>query len=145
MQRKDFDRDFAPQPRIARAIDFSHPARTNERNDFIRAETNAGRKRQEWLVVAGLYGGKQHRQKRAVLVRDGPRVMWRVRARWSVIPGGRLPSTILSSTTTASGSIAWAAAHQAMALGGPCLRGWLFGIRLKEIRHVGTVKVEFGH
>jgi hypothetical protein len=42
--RQYFDRDLALQPRIARAIDFAHAARADERDDFVSAETTARRK-----------------------------------------------------------------------------------------------------
>ena len=41
--RQHFDGDIAPQPRIARAIHFAHPAGSDEGDDFVRAETCAGR------------------------------------------------------------------------------------------------------
>ena len=41
--RQDFDRDVATEPRVARPIDLPHPARANERDDLVGAESNAGR------------------------------------------------------------------------------------------------------
>ena len=42
---KDFDRDDAIEPRVARAIHLAHAARADAGNDFVSAETNAGRQR----------------------------------------------------------------------------------------------------
>src|SRR5207249_2942831 len=39
--RKDLDGNRAVQSRVARAIDLAHPAGSERRDDFIRAETNA--------------------------------------------------------------------------------------------------------
>lgn len=35
-------RGRSPELRVVRLIDFAHPARARERDDFIGAETNAG-------------------------------------------------------------------------------------------------------
>ena len=35
MRCQDFDRDRAVEPRILRAIHFSHAARAKRRNDFV--------------------------------------------------------------------------------------------------------------
>jgi hypothetical protein len=45
--RQDFDRDVAIQRRIARAIDFAHPAGANRTDDLVRAETGADREHGE--------------------------------------------------------------------------------------------------
>lgn len=37
------DRHLAAQLRVARAVDFTHPARTKGRNDFVGAETSTER------------------------------------------------------------------------------------------------------
>ena len=42
---EDFDGDIAAQPRVAGAIDFTHPARAERRENFVRAQAGAGRKR----------------------------------------------------------------------------------------------------
>jgi hypothetical protein len=42
---KDFQGDTATELRVARAIDFAHPARTNEREDFVDAKSRSGRER----------------------------------------------------------------------------------------------------
>ncbi len=39
------DGHVAPEPRILRAIDLSHPARAERRNDFVGAEARTGRER----------------------------------------------------------------------------------------------------
>ena len=44
IRRQDFDRDAAIQACVARFVDFAHAARTDERDDFVRAETSAGSK-----------------------------------------------------------------------------------------------------
>jgi len=43
--RGDFDRDVAPQPRIAGAIHLTHASRADQRENFVGAEFVAGRKR----------------------------------------------------------------------------------------------------
>jgi hypothetical protein len=48
---QNFDRDFAPQPRIARAMDLAHSARADGGDDLIRPEASAGTKRH--FVVSG--------------------------------------------------------------------------------------------
>ena len=58
-REQDFDRDVPVQLRIARPIDFAHPAHTEQGDDFVRAEARAGsesRRRQDWrnLSAAGL-------------------------------------------------------------------------------------------
>ncbi len=45
LRRQDFDGDVASQPRIARAIDFAHPARSKRGHDLVRAEPSSSRKR----------------------------------------------------------------------------------------------------
>jgi hypothetical protein len=40
---QDFECDIAIEPRIARAIDLAHATHTDERDDFVRANTRAGR------------------------------------------------------------------------------------------------------
>ena len=53
------DRDVAIQPRIARAIDLAHAARAEQRQDFICAETSAGREGHVW--VARIIASAPHR------------------------------------------------------------------------------------
>jgi hypothetical protein len=53
---EDFDRDGAIEPRVARAIDFSHSTRAEERDHLIRAESSAGRQGHDIDEVARLYG-----------------------------------------------------------------------------------------
>ena len=52
--RQYFDRHLAPQLRVARAVDFAHPARAERGNDFVNAETSTGRQRHGCLR-RGLY------------------------------------------------------------------------------------------
>jgi hypothetical protein len=40
--REHFDRDFPPEPRVARPIDDTHGARANRRNNLVGAETRPG-------------------------------------------------------------------------------------------------------
>jgi len=40
--RQDLDRDRPIEPRVACAVDFTHPARADQRDDVVRAETAAG-------------------------------------------------------------------------------------------------------
>ena len=42
---QNFDRDFAVKTSIARAINFTHPARAERREYFVRAELRASRNR----------------------------------------------------------------------------------------------------
>jgi len=39
MRRQHFQRDLAVEARVARAIDFAHAARSEVRDDVVRAET----------------------------------------------------------------------------------------------------------
>ena len=39
---QDLDRDVAPEARVAGAVDLSHAARTEGRDDLVRTETHAG-------------------------------------------------------------------------------------------------------
>ena len=41
--RKDLDRDIAIRAGVSRAVDFAHPAGTDQRDDLVRAEPGAGR------------------------------------------------------------------------------------------------------
>ena len=41
-RRQHFDRDVAPETRVARAIHLAHAARAERGEDFIRAEAHAG-------------------------------------------------------------------------------------------------------
>jgi hypothetical protein len=41
-RRENLDRDGAIEPRIAGAIDFTHTACADERDNFINAEARAG-------------------------------------------------------------------------------------------------------
>ncbi len=53
--REDFDGDVAPEARIARAIDLTHPTGTQRGNDFVGAEARPSRQGHESgliLVVA---------------------------------------------------------------------------------------------
>src|SRR5262249_37440804 len=45
VRRKHLDRDGTVQTRIARFVDFAHAARAEGRQDLVRAEASAGRKR----------------------------------------------------------------------------------------------------
>src|SRR5438105_3539784 len=47
--REHFDGDVAVQARIARAIDFAHPARAERREDFVWAEARAGGQRHDYF------------------------------------------------------------------------------------------------
>jgi len=38
-----FEGDVATELCVVRPVDFAHPARTKQRDDFVRTETNAGR------------------------------------------------------------------------------------------------------
>ena len=49
---ENLDGDVAIETRIAGAVDFAHPARPEQRDDFVRAEPRTGSESQ----VAGLYG-----------------------------------------------------------------------------------------
>ena len=40
-RRQHLDGDVAPEPRIARAVDFAHPTGANRADDFVDAETRA--------------------------------------------------------------------------------------------------------
>jgi hypothetical protein len=42
-QWQNLDRDVAGQPAIARTVDFSHTTGADDGDDFVRAETSAGR------------------------------------------------------------------------------------------------------
>ena len=42
---QDLQRDLAPEPQIARPIDFAHPADAEQRHDFVRTEPGARVKR----------------------------------------------------------------------------------------------------
>jgi len=53
--RQDLDRDVAPQAGIARAVDFAHPARTDEAHDLVGAQ--ASRRWQGPSLLAGVDGG----------------------------------------------------------------------------------------
>ena len=46
---KDFDRDFTTELGVAGAINFAHPARTDEREDLVVTESGSGR---QWHTVA---------------------------------------------------------------------------------------------
>src|SRR5262249_43123948 len=48
---ENLDRDVAVQPRVARAIDLTHPSGAHERMNPIRAELSIGRKRHENLLI----------------------------------------------------------------------------------------------
>ena len=41
-RRQNLDRDVAIEPRVARPVDFAHPARAERRHDLVRAEPCAG-------------------------------------------------------------------------------------------------------
>ena len=41
--RQDLDRDFPPQPRVARAVDLPHSADAEQRSNLVRAEAGSGR------------------------------------------------------------------------------------------------------
>ena len=43
--RQDFDRDIAPEPRIARAVDVAHPAAADQRDDLVSPESGSTRQR----------------------------------------------------------------------------------------------------
>ena len=43
--RAHLERDVAPEPRVARAIDLAHAAGTEQRDDFIRSEGASGSER----------------------------------------------------------------------------------------------------
>jgi hypothetical protein len=45
--RKDLDRDVAPEPGVPRAIDLSHAARAERREDLVRPEPSTRRDRHE--------------------------------------------------------------------------------------------------
>ncbi len=45
VRRQDFDCDNSLEARITRPVDLSHPPGPNEPEDFVSAETNAGRER----------------------------------------------------------------------------------------------------
>jgi hypothetical protein len=49
--RKDFDGRVAPELGIVRLIDFSHAARANLRDDFVRAEFCASSDRHHFFTV----------------------------------------------------------------------------------------------
>ena len=44
-RRKDLDRDVAVEPPVVRAVDFSHAASTQWRDDFVRTQATARRQR----------------------------------------------------------------------------------------------------
>ena len=44
---KNLDRDVAPKPRVATAIDLAHPARAEQRKDFVGTEMDTGCQRHE--------------------------------------------------------------------------------------------------
>ncbi len=46
--RQYLNRDSPLQPRVARAIDFAHPARAERRRDFIGAKPSARSERHSW-------------------------------------------------------------------------------------------------
>ena len=42
---QQLDGDFAPQARVARLVHFAHAARSDQREDLVRAESSASGKR----------------------------------------------------------------------------------------------------
>ena len=53
VREQDFDRDIATKASVSCSIDFSHSTRPNEREDLVRAETGARRKRHRVSVRVG--------------------------------------------------------------------------------------------
>jgi len=49
--REHFDGDVTIETRIAAAVDFTHPARPEQRDDFVRAEARTGRESQGFSVI----------------------------------------------------------------------------------------------
>jgi hypothetical protein len=43
---ENFDGDVTIETRIAAAVDFAHPARAEQRDDFVRAKARTGRQSQ---------------------------------------------------------------------------------------------------
>ena len=64
--RQDLDRDVATELRVARAIDFAHPARAERRDDLVGAKANTsgeGRARRSVVQIAA--GGGRSRKLRS--------------------------------------------------------------------------------
>ena len=84
--REDFDGDRAVESCVSRAVDLTHATGSNQLEDFIRSEANAGRERHGVILARELYGERWRspRHSRSMekqeLSRDSPRT-----------PGTRLP------------------------------------------------------
>jgi hypothetical protein len=50
--RQDLDGDFPRKPRVAGKVDLAHPARIEQRNDFIRAQSRARGQSHERTMAA---------------------------------------------------------------------------------------------
>ena len=72
--REDLDRDLAPQPRVARAIDLAHATRAKQREDFIRAEMRPGGQGHCGLGTAAIVAGlaRALHQRTLTSSRSGP-------------------------------------------------------------------------
>ncbi len=51
-RRKNFNGYLAPQARVAGAVDFPHPTRTERREDFVRAKPSSGNQGHRLCIVA---------------------------------------------------------------------------------------------
>jgi hypothetical protein len=51
---QDLERDIAPQARIRRPVDLTHPARAEQLDDLVRSQLIAGRQRGARLWWRGL-------------------------------------------------------------------------------------------
>src|SRR5688572_5206155 len=50
MRQQHLDRNEAIEPRVARLVDFSHPARAEQRQDFVGAKTRATGERHRPII-----------------------------------------------------------------------------------------------
>jgi hypothetical protein len=58
MRSQNLDRDGAVEPRIPGPIHFSHPASAERRDDFIRTQLGALRKRNQMMALDRFNGTK---------------------------------------------------------------------------------------
>src|SRR5215831_19125539 len=55
MIREDLDRDSSIQASVTSAVDFSHPARAQRREDLVRAKSRAGSKSHRFNAAFGVH------------------------------------------------------------------------------------------
>ena len=111
VRRQHLDRDVAPEPRVAGAIDLAHPARAERRQDLVGTEFRPGRERHaEIPSVRGARSLREVTERRSLTPRERSRSVGIRRPveagspSWTPVAQSEIPTQASATVSHAAGT-----------------------------------------